>query len=420
MNNENSQKIFCSQCGAQNDTTGRFCSSCGAVLVKADGGTSATAATPATTPPTVPVNPTVPVTSPVQPTSPAPATPAAASGILADKSKSIFLIALAMLAVTVIVFIIVFAVTANGGKDSITANAGISETDDADETPGNGGLSKADNAPSGDDEPFTGKIQYNGDNGKKYAYTELVNDQPAGFTIFYNPSNYIFLGYSTEGKWLSAGAERGIMIEFDGGDYLRTYIGDFRDGKFDGKGYMYWDYTATDGALNHYSKNSTNGECYGYYADDAYVEVREQNMGENISTEEKPLESSGKSKSVYLKDKFGYTETDTYSGFFDGDTDEYSKYGYFYNQDDGHTYRGEIKDGKYDGLGIYTYSDYDVYIGQFKNGVMDGYGLYILNDGNTSASPVYHYVKCYKGKIVGTVQFDPMEGDMNFDEEIFF
>ena len=47
----------------------------------------------------------------------------------------------------------------------------------------------------------------------------------------------------------------------------------------------------------------------------------------------------------------------------------------------GAKYEGEFKDGKMHGQGVYSYSDGDKYVGEFKNGKMHGQGTYTFPDG---------------------------------------
>ncbi len=44
-------------------------------------------------------------------------------------------------------------------------------------------------------------------------------------------------------------------------------------------------------------------------------------------------------------------------------------------------YKGEIKNGKPNGQGIYTYPDEERYVGEFKNGIQDGQGTFSYPDG---------------------------------------
>jgi len=44
-------------------------------------------------------------------------------------------------------------------------------------------------------------------------------------------------------------------------------------------------------------------------------------------------------------------------------------------------YKGEIKNGKPNGQGIYTYPDGERYVGEFKNGIQDGQGTNTFSNG---------------------------------------
>ena len=50
--------------------------------------------------------------------------------------------------------------------------------------------------------------------------------------------------------------------------------------------------------------------------------------------------------------------------------------------DDGSFYVGEVKDGKYDGRGTYTYPDGEKYEGEFKDGKRHGRGTMEFPDGS--------------------------------------
>ncbi len=44
-------------------------------------------------------------------------------------------------------------------------------------------------------------------------------------------------------------------------------------------------------------------------------------------------------------------------------------------------YKGEYKDGKYNGIGTIQYSNGDIYEGEWKNGKRDGKGTIIYGNG---------------------------------------
>ena len=60
-------------------------------------------------------------------------------------------------------------------------------------------------------------------------------------------------------------------------------------------------------------------------------------------------------------------------------------YGKFINEDVGELYGsnyvGEFLNGKYHGLGIYTWSDNAIYKGEFKNGLREGMGVFDVPNG---------------------------------------
>ena len=44
--------------------------------------------------------------------------------------------------------------------------------------------------------------------------------------------------------------------------------------------------------------------------------------------------------------------------------------------------KGEFKNNKFDGKGVFTWVEGDKYIGQFKNGKSEGYGIEIFTNGD--------------------------------------
>jgi hypothetical protein len=80
------------------------------------------------------------------------------------------------------------------------------------------------------------------------------------------------------------------------------------------------------------------------------------------------------------------------------------------NKVDRTKYIGQFKDGKFDGLGTYTYSDGTKYIGEFKNDLPNGQGTYIYSDGTK-----------YTGQLKDGKGIDKLEINIpSFKEEIFF
>jgi hypothetical protein len=80
------------------------------------------------------------------------------------------------------------------------------------------------------------------------------------------------------------------------------------------------------------------------------------------------------------------------------------------NKVDRTKYIGQFKDGKFDGLGTYTYSDGTKYIGEFKNDLPNGQGTYIYSDGTK-----------YTGRLKDGKGVDKLEINIPlFKEEIFF
>jgi hypothetical protein len=233
------------------------------------------------------------------------------------------------------------------------------------------------------------------------------------------------VGYNEDERQINVGHERYIQIIYtDGGKYDRTYIGSSYNGEWDGNGYVFWDYLSHDSSQSDYSGNSTNGDCYEFFPETGQVFKEERAMGETVSETEMPSGKKGGYTYWYLNDEetYGYCESDTYSGFFSGkgDFDNATDYGFFFNQKDGHTYRGEVKDGEPNGLGIYTYPDYDIYIGQFRDGEPDGYGFYEISDGDLSRTPLYYFVKFYNGELVDKIEFRPQDAPIRFPREAFY
>ncbi len=119
-----------------------------------------------------------------------------------------------------------------------------------------------------------------------------------------------------------------------------TYIGEFKDGKSNGKGMM--DIFASgfkgDKYVGEYKDGKFNGQgTYTHANGNKYV-------GE------------------YKDDKFNGQGTYTHAN--------------------GNKYVGEYKDGKFNGQGTYTNADGEKYVGEFKDGKFNGQGTYTHADGN--------------------------------------
>ena len=113
------------------------------------------------------------------------------------------------------------------------------------------------------------------------------------------------------------------------------YEGEFKDGKYNGKGTM----TSADGDV--YEGEFKDGDWNGH-------------------------------------GKCTFADGDVYEGeFIDGEFNGHGKYT-FADED---VYEGEFKDGKYNGHGTMTFADGDVYEGEFKDGKFNGHGKYTYANG---------------------------------------
>lgn len=180
-------------------------------------------------------------------------------------------------------------------------------------------------------------------------------------------------------------------ITFPNGDF---YTGYFLNGKFDGKGKMYY----------------KNGNIYeGEWKDG-------KRHGKAIF----------RNKDIkYFKCEFindvptNHVINESYNGVYEGEWKNYKINGKGkFTSKTGDVYEGEFKDGSITGKGVFKYSDGSVYEGNLIDGIYEGYGVYKSNygykyegywkDGKHHGKGTYYYSN--GGKYVGDFVDDEYEG----------
>ena len=125
-----------------------------------------------------------------------------------------------------------------------------------------------------------------------------------------------------------------------------TYTGNFKNGKFDGKGKLKYKNESIDNQIDSNSLNRTPVEYDGNFSNNLF-------NGEGVMI-------------FNNKDKY---EGEFIDGIIEGN-------GNFY-LNNGNTYQGKHKNGKFEGKGVYFISEKQIsFTGDFKNNKPDGDGFY--------------------------------------------
>jgi len=205
----------------------------------------------------------------------------------------------------------------------------------------------------------------------------------------------------------------GILTKITGQTY--TYIGEFKDMKFNGKGTLY--FSDNERFIGYWEKNKQVGPGIQITSDGKRMEDVYKDGNFDKKYQGKPMVGC-----LYGDEKEGYNVTyykngDRYEGYnHKGEHHGYGRLQY----DNGHVYEGQFANGKFDGYGTLTNPDgtvqegiweegrydgeiknhqgclsgncdneYSVlvengrqYFGEFSNGKPNGMGKYILENGN--------------------------------------
>ncbi len=168
-------------------------------------------------------------------------------------------------------------------------------------------------------------------------------------------ADYTYIGEFKDGK--SNG--KGMMDIFASGFKGDKYVGEFKDGKFNGQG----TYTFADGSkyVGEFKDYKRNGQGTFTFADgNKYV-------GE------------------FKDGKFNGQGTFTFA--------------------DGNKYVGEFKDGKYNGQGTYTFANGNKYVGEFKDSKYNGQGITFLANGKVDRSGIWKDGVLVQSKFIDVATF---------------
>ena len=231
------------------------------------------------------------------------------------------------------------------------------------------------------------------ENGDEYI-GEFKNNKRNGYGVLYYNKNNINMRDRYEGDWKDDKIEGKGKIYWNNGDKYegdfingiingngiilynkndeckrKEYDGEWKDGKKEGKGIMYWN----NG--ERYEGDWKNDKIEGkgiYY----YVEYNEYDI-DRYEGEWKDGKKEGKGK-LY------WNNGDRYEGDFKNDMAS-GKGIYYYSKNDEfdrNRYDGEWKNGKKEGKGIMYLNNGERYEGDFKSGKIEGKGIYYFQNGN--------------------------------------
>ena len=204
----------------------------------------------------------------------------------------------------------------------------------------------------------------------------FLKPEDHGDEIYASPDGKKYVGEFKDGKFHGKGRWSGRDISDD-----RDYVGEFRNNQYHGKGTL----TRDDGSIyvGTFEDGLFQGQGTMTYANgNKYVGEWKQGRYDGQGTE--TLVNGDKYVGEWKNGKFYGQGTLTWH---DG-----SKYvGEFKNgimngkgtltTMEGDKYVGEVRDGKLHGQGTRTWANGAKYVGGFKNGKMDGQGSYIWPDG---------------------------------------
>lgn len=237
-------------------------------------------------------------------------------------------------------------------------------------------------------------VDYNAD-GRIWASSHLADDKfHAGFVIDYIPGEYLAVSYTTdESLSVYAGKHPMLDINLTEDKYGETYIGETLNGSYNGEGYVFTDFYASEVGWYTYIDGDRHGTAYTYDNYRVFIEEYKDDK-KTSSTEILPTQ---RSDGVYVNVLSEDGSLDLYDDYltlaFERDgIPEYFGFMLF----DGECYHGQISAYMMNGLGIISWDDGDVLIGQF---VYDTcvYGLmytavsdqcWFVKDGGSQLTPI--------------------------------
>ncbi len=180
-------------------------------------------------------------------------------------------------------------------------------------------------------------------------------------------------GEYKDGKYHGKG-----KLYFDENDDVERlyYEGDFEDGEPHGIGKMVW--KNGDECEGEWKNGYSNGIAEYRFADGSvfkgeYVDGVPNGKGKSVWSSGHIYEGDYKDGLPHGKGTYYWPNGQYYEGDFY--KDNFSGQG-FMDLTNGETYKGGYLNGKRHGHGVYTYSDGRTYVGNFSNGSYNGYGKY--------------------------------------------
>ena len=184
---------------------------------------------------------------------------------------------------------------------------------------------------------------------------------------------------------------KGIMYYNSDFSKIERYEGQWKDGRMEGKGKMYWvsgdiyegdfknDKMEGKGIM-YYNKNDTaQREKYDGEWRDGQMEGKGiMYYNKNDTAQIEKYDGEWKEGQIEGKGILYWSFGDRYEGEFKNNKIEGKGIIYYV---DGDRYEGDLKNGKKDGKGIYYKKIGDRYEGNFKNDKADGKGIYYYKDG---------------------------------------
>lgn len=241
------------------------------------------------------------------------------------------------------------------------------------------------------------------------SFTLMTSAQMSGGQIRRSSPNY---NQATKKKPVSSNSNY-IKIKNGWGVENRTYggvawkyEGEFKDGKYNGKGTMTYPYGSVyegewkDGERNGHGKQTfADGEVYeGGWKDGSF-----NGYGKRTWPDGRVYEGEWKHGDFNGYGKYTWADGDVYEGEWkDGKRTGYGKYTW----PNGHVYEGEFKDGELNGHGKYTDADGGVYEGEYKDGKKNGKGVEMWPKEKNYAFRLECYYFNNKREGVGTWYFN--------------
>jgi hypothetical protein len=206
------------------------------------------------------------------------------------------------------------------------------------------------------------------DDGRTMAASHKNGDMFAGFLIDYDPGNFFIVSYTTaEGTTNYTGKHPMLKIDLEDKNYGRIYIGESRDGSWNGEGYLLWDYNNDECGWYSYTENKPDGTEYYFNGSEMYINTYKAGVTEPVSSTRLTREIDSTGGYFFNLDESGslkFVVTADYTGYVKNNKKHY--FGFIRASDS--TYRGQFQNGVKQGLGITVWNSGDILLGQFENG----------------------------------------------------